>query len=275
MARLAAETDMHLGMNLQLPLDHPVAIAEELATIDALSGGRVIFSPIEGYREEEFDAFAVLKSERAGRLEESVEVIKRLWTEDHVDFDGEFYTLQDATINPKPIQEPYPPIWVGANRDRAVERAATTGDAWLANPHDTNDVIARRLEMIDPPSGEGFHGVQPAIKGGLVAETDREAVEIYEPDLREFYGWYEDAGQHEAMGTPVAIEVEASGLDRFLIGSPETVADDIVYLHDEMGIDCLLFYMQRPGIPQDVILRSIDLVGEEVIPRVNRRIGTA
>ncbi|MFB6312031.1 MAG: LLM class flavin-dependent oxidoreductase [Salinirussus sp.] len=272
-SRFAAETDrMYVGANIIFPLVHPVEVAEQFATIDAMTDGRVILGPIEGYRKPEFDAFGVDRSERAPRLAEGLEVVKRLWTEDDVHFDGEFYSLEGATANPKPVQDPHPPLWIGANKDAAVKRAAREGTAWLINPHDTDDVLKRQVGLIDPPDGEGWHGLQPAIKDGFVAETDAEALDVYRPYLEEFYDWYEAAGQGEAMETPEAIDLSASGLDRFVIGSPETVADDIVWLNENLGVDCLIMYFHRPGIPQERVLESMELMAEEVIPRVEERI---
>lgn len=272
-SRFAAETDrMYVGANVIFPLIHPVEVAEQFATIDAMTDGRCILGPIGGYRKEEFNAFGVDRFERAGRLEEGLEVVKRLWTEDNVHFDGEFYSLDGQSANPKPVQDPHPPLWIGANKDAAVKRAAREGSAWLINPHDKEEVIERQLGLIDPPNGDGWHGLQPAIKDGFVAETDEKALEIYRPYIEEFYDWYESAGQGEAMETPEAVDLEASGLDQFVIGSPETVADELVHLHDDLGIDCVIMYFHRPGIPQAQVLEAMELFAEEVMPRVNERI---
>ena len=74
------------------------------------------------------------------------------------------------------------------------------------------------------------------------------------------------------METPEAVDLDAAGLDRFLIGSPETVADRIVHLHDDLGIDCLIIYMHRPDIPQSKTLAAMERFGDDVIPRVEARI---
>ena len=271
-SRFAGEVDLRVGANVIMPLVHPVEIAEQFATIDAMTDGKAILGPIGGYRKEEFDAFGVDRRERGKRVAESVEVIKRLWTEDDVHFDGEFYQLDGATANPKPVQDPYPPLWIGANKDAAVKRASAEGSAWLVNPHDKEDVIERQLGLIDPPAGDGWHGLQPAIKDGFVGETDADALDTYEPYIKEFYDWYERAGQGEAMETPEAVDLDAAGLDQFLIGSPETVADRIVHLHDDLGIDCLIIYMHRPDIPQAETLAAMERFGEAVVPMVEERI---
>ena len=273
MPRLAAETEkIYLGMNILLPLHQPVAIAEQFATMDALSGGRVILGPITGYRDKEFEAFGIPKSERAMRLTEGVEIIKRLWGNETVTYNGRYFSLTNATISPKPVQDPRPPIWIGANKDKAVTRAADLGDAWLVNPHETDETILRQLNLIEPPTGEGFHGSQPAVKDAFVAETDERAFELFSPYLEEFYDWYEDVGQGNAMESPEALDLDRDVWDRFLIGSPETVAEKLVRLYEEFDIDCVILFMDRPGITQEDLLNSIKLTGRKVIPEVQKRI---
>ena len=275
MSRLAADAgEMRVGMFLLLPLHHPVEIAEQYATLDAITGGRTIFAPVMGYRDKEFEAFGISKRDQRGRFVESIEVIKRLWTEDSVSYDGEHFAFEDVTITPKPMQDPRPPIWIGANRDAAVKTASEIGDAWFVNPHDTEEVLAEQLAMIDEPQGEGYHGLQPMAKPAFVAPTDEEALRIYGPQLEAFFEWYEKVGQGEAMETPEAIDLSETGLDRFLIGSPETVARKIVRLESELGIDSLTVSMHKIGIDTADVQRSIELFGEEVVPRVEERLSS-
>jgi alkanesulfonate monooxygenase SsuD/methylene tetrahydromethanopterin reductase-like flavin-dependent oxidoreductase (luciferase family) len=113
------------GVLLQ-PLHHPVEIAEQFATLDALADGPVVAGVGPGYRDREFDAFGVPKAERAARLREGVEVMRRLWTEENVTFAGDHYALDDASINPWPAEPP--PVWVAANARPAVERQVGEAD---------------------------------------------------------------------------------------------------------------------------------------------------
>jgi len=276
MARLAADAgDMHVGTSFLLPLHHPIVIAEQFATLDAITGGRAIIGPVAGYRDIEFQSLDIPKRDRAGRLVEGVEVIKRLWTEDDVTYEGEHFRFEGVTITPKPVQDPRPPIWIGANTDRAIRRAGELGDAWLVNPHEDEPTIARQLELAGTPSGDGFHGVVPGRRDVFVAETDEEAFETYGPYIEEFYQWYKREGQAEAMENPEALDLAFEDLveDRFIIGSPETVTERLVRLEEEVGIDCVMMGMHRPGIAQDDVLESIELTGDRVIPAVRDRLG--
>ena len=117
---------------LLLPMFHPVHVAEEFATLDHLSGGRVILGVGAGYRDNEFAAFGVDPETRFRRLDESLRLIRALWTGEPVTHDGEFYPQTDATIGIRPLTPGGPPIWIGAGGKKAVRRAARLGDAWYA-----------------------------------------------------------------------------------------------------------------------------------------------
>ena len=136
LGRVAAEAgEMAIGTAIYvLPLQHPVEVAENFATLDALSGGGLIFGVAQGYREEEFRAMGIPRKERAGRFEEAVALVSRLWTEDAVDFRGRYYQVERATLAMKPVQKPRPPIWIGATVEAGIARAAGLGDAWMIGP---------------------------------------------------------------------------------------------------------------------------------------------
>src|SRR5215510_2200635 len=133
LARLAAEAGtMRVGATvLLLPLHNPVDVAEQVATLDIICEGRFIFGVGLGYREEEYEAFGIEGKERVPRFLESLQVIRRLWTEDEVTHRGRFYRLTKARLVCKPVQKPRPPIWFAANNDVAVARAARLADAWV------------------------------------------------------------------------------------------------------------------------------------------------
>ncbi|HEX2171072.1 MAG TPA: LLM class flavin-dependent oxidoreductase, partial [Dehalococcoidia bacterium] len=116
-----------------LPLYHPVHVAEDCATIDRISRGRFVLGVGLGYQAVDFGAFDVPIRQRVSLFEESVEVIRRLWTEDNVSFAGKRYRLDKVRLYPKPLQDPHPPIWLAGAAEEAVKRAARLGDAWLAD----------------------------------------------------------------------------------------------------------------------------------------------
>jgi alkanesulfonate monooxygenase SsuD/methylene tetrahydromethanopterin reductase-like flavin-dependent oxidoreductase (luciferase family) len=99
---------------LLLPLYHPMMVAEEGAMVDVISGGRLILGVGAGYAPEEFAAFGQSLKERGSRMEESASLLHRLWTETNVTHHGKNYRVDDATVAPRPVQQPRPPIWFGA-----------------------------------------------------------------------------------------------------------------------------------------------------------------
>lgn len=124
LSRMAAETRklrLNFGIIL-LSLHQPLEIAEQLASLDVISKGRVIFGAGLGYREVELAAFGVQRKQVVRRFTENIEAIKRLWTEDKVSMKGSYFELLDANVSVKPVQKPRPPIWIGANADPAIER---------------------------------------------------------------------------------------------------------------------------------------------------------
>src|SRR5262249_29290594 len=126
LARLAAEAgSMLVGTNLLLlPLHNVIDVAEQYATIDIITGGRLILGVGLGYRNQEYEAFGVERRTRAARFEERIEALKLLWAQDRASFAGSYVRFTDVSIRPRPLQTPRPRIWIGAAADSAVERAA-------------------------------------------------------------------------------------------------------------------------------------------------------
>ena len=116
-----------------VPLYHPVMLAKLVSSVDVVSGGRLDFGiGISGQRgtKVEFDAVGISVRTRGRRTDEMLEVMKRLWTEEHVSHDGRFFNFEDVTLLPQPVQKPHPPIWVSGRSDAAMRRAALQGDGW-------------------------------------------------------------------------------------------------------------------------------------------------
>jgi alkanesulfonate monooxygenase SsuD/methylene tetrahydromethanopterin reductase-like flavin-dependent oxidoreductase (luciferase family) len=123
---------MTIGPNiLILPPLNPMHVAEEAATLDVLTGGNYILGVGLGYRQPEFDAFGISLGERAPRFNESIALMRRLWTGERVNHKGRFYTVNDAGIGVKPVRPGGPPIYIAGQAEVSVRRAARIGDAWL------------------------------------------------------------------------------------------------------------------------------------------------
>lgn len=275
LARLAAEAgDMEVAATVILvPLHNPVELAESVATMDAICGGRFVFGVGLGYRDEEYTSFGVQREERVARLREALEVMKLLWTQEEVEFAGQFYTVPRVAPSTRPVQKPYPPIWVAANNDVAIRRAARWGYPWLVNPHATVEMVAEQwqgyqaaLERAGQPMPESL----PMMRELYVAQDRETAYVESEPWLAPKYAAYAAWGQDKALPGEESFSVPYQDLarDRFLLGSPEDVASEIQRYEQELGVNYLIFRMQWPGMSQEATLRQIELMGKEVIPRV-------
>ncbi len=146
---LAAQTSrVTLGTSvLVMPYLHPMVLAKELATLDHLSGGRLVIGVGVGSLPEENAALGVAYDSRGGYCNEFIEVLRLLWTNERASFAGEFFAFDDLISSPKPLQKPHPPIVVGGNRPPALRRAARLGDGW--HPMNVSpDGVRRRLETV-------------------------------------------------------------------------------------------------------------------------------
>ena len=275
LARMAAEAgDMEVAATVVLvPLHNPVELAESVATMDAICNGRFIFGVGLGYRDEEYTAFGLERGERVSRLREALEVMKLLWTQEEVEFEGKYYRVPRVSPATRPVQQPHPPIWVAANNDVAIRRAARWGYPWLVNPHATMDMVAGQwqgykaaLEQAGQPTPEAL----PMMRELYVAQDRETAYMESEPYLASKYAAYAAWGQDKALPGEESFSVPYQDLarDRFLLGSPEDVVGEIRRYEQELGVNYLIFRMQWPGMSQEQTLRQIELLGREVIPQV-------
>jgi len=274
LARLAPETDnMLIGTSIFLfTLHHPVEIAEEIATLDAICGGRFRFGVGLGWLPYEFEAFGIPKGEKVSRFEESLELIKRLWTEDEVNFEGKHFRFQGVRLNARPLQKPYPPIWIGASVDAAVKRAAKLGDSWAISSHIPLSDLERQVPLYRQTLaelGKPFPKELPCSRIAFIAKDRDTAVKEAVPQLQEWYkkrgqwGWFlMKGGQAETSWQ----ELQAG---RWIIGAPDDCIEQISRF-ERFGVQHMIFSLPGPGASQDRKLESIRLLGEKVLPYFKR-----
>jgi alkanesulfonate monooxygenase SsuD/methylene tetrahydromethanopterin reductase-like flavin-dependent oxidoreductase (luciferase family) len=249
-------------------------VAEEVASLDVITGGRFIFGIGLGYREEEDNAFGLGSGERVSKLRSHLDVIKQLWTGQPVDFESSYCRLNGATMALRPVQQPHPPIWVAANNDRAVERAAELGDTWVINPHATIGTIQRQMGLYRAAlerHGKPFPAELPMMREICVAGSREEAMQLARPSLEKKYQAYVSWGQQHALPDDDDMTQAFDDLlrDRFIIGDPATCADEIQRCVDEVGANTMIFRVTWPGMPQEGVLRGLRLLGEQVRPRIS------
>jgi alkanesulfonate monooxygenase SsuD/methylene tetrahydromethanopterin reductase-like flavin-dependent oxidoreductase (luciferase family) len=280
LARLAGEAPgMELCLSvLLMALLNPVQTAEEVASLDIMSEGRAVFGVGLGYRDVEYEAFGVALKDRVPRMLEALDLIKRLWTEEVVTFEGRFFRVHDATCTIRPVQKPHPPIWIAANADPAVVRTARLGYPWFVNPHAALPTIERQWERYKQALAEASHPMPSARPIALelhVAPTHEEAVETARPFLTGKYNAYAEWGQDKVLPGEESFRVafDALARDRFILGTPEEVIEQIEERIQRLQSNYLIFRMGWPGMESAKILRVIEMMGNRVLPHFHAKYG--
>lgn len=277
-SRMAAETTrlrLNFGIIL-LALHKPLDIAEQLATLDVMTKGRVIFGAALGYREIELAAFGVERKQIVRRFSENIEAIKRLWTEDKVSMKGAHFELLDANVSVKPVQKPRPPVWIGANADPAIERAARIGDCWYVNPHNRIDTIRKQVDVYKralDAAGKPFPEEFPGRRECFVASSREEAIRLCQPYLTRKYEVYHSWGQDKVMpqgDNDLGLQFDDLIKDRFFLGGPDEVAAQVIDYMRQTGINHHVLSCQWPGMPQSMVLETLHRLAEEVFPMVRQ-----
>jgi alkanesulfonate monooxygenase SsuD/methylene tetrahydromethanopterin reductase-like flavin-dependent oxidoreductase (luciferase family) len=260
-----------------LPLHSPLHVAEELASLDVMSDGKLIFGAGIGYREVEFQAFGTTQKDSGRRFEECLTAVKRLWSEDFVSMEASYFRLDHANCTVLPVQKPMPPVWIGANANVGIRRAARMADAWFINPHNKLDTIAEQMEVYKralEAAGKGIPAELPMAREVFVAGSRAEAIRLARPSLEAKYRAYRDWGQDKVMpvGDHFDLDFEALMADRFLFGSPAEVTEQILVLRRRFGVDTLILGIHWVGMPASLALEQMQRLAEDVFPAVNAAI---
>jgi alkanesulfonate monooxygenase SsuD/methylene tetrahydromethanopterin reductase-like flavin-dependent oxidoreductase (luciferase family) len=225
---------------------HPLRIAEEVALLDVLSGGRVNWGAGRGFDATEFRAFGVTPQDSADRFREAVEIVLAAWNNDRLTYDGRYFSFENVEVLPKPIQAPHPPVWVAASSEPAVEWAAQRGFTIMMDPHSPHGEIARKRELYRrqlEAAGHRMDGREiPMARLVAVAETEAKAEEVARSGAGWIVGSYmSKSGQFfDPKGGPSKDPIERY-LDGIVVyGTPERVVDDLQRLGEEMFLTYLL-----------------------------------
>ncbi|MDR3536504.1 MAG: LLM class flavin-dependent oxidoreductase [Acetobacteraceae bacterium] len=257
-----------------LPLHSPLHVAEELASLDVMCDGKLIFGAGIGYREVEFRAFGSTQKDSGRRFEECLTAVKRLWSEDFVTMEASYFRLDNANCTVMPVQKPMPPVWIGANANVGIRRAARMADAWFINPHNKIDTIAEQMEVYKralDAAGKPFPEELPMAREVFVAPSRAEAIRLARPSLEAKYKAYRDWGQDKVMpaGDRFDLDFEELMQDRFLFGSPAEVVEQILVLQRRFGINTLILGIHWVGMPASLAMEQMQLLAEDVFPAVN------
>ena len=246
MAFLASRMrNMKFGTSaLVLPTRNPVVLAKQLATLDFLCKGRLLLVVgIGGDDSRDFDAVGVRKEERGKRGDEAIALMKKLWSEQNVDFTGQFYSVRELTLLPRPFQRGGPPVWVGGRSKAAFRRAGRLADGWLASSVTPREVAAG-IEAIRAHAADAGREIPQDHYGVLIpfcfARDIEEALQIAGQSIRRRQDISPE--NYAALGTPEQIrrklgEYVAAGATKFVMrpyGPKETHAEQVRLLAQEV-----------------------------------------
>ena len=254
---------------------HPLRLAEEVALLDVLSGGRVNWGAGRGFDRTEFGAFGVPPEESAPRFQEAVDVVLRAWTTDRLTYEGKYFRCDGIEVLPKPLQQPHPPVWLAASSPDAIRRAAAAGFTIMMDPHSTHREIAEKRQLYRAQLEAAGHSIAgrevPVARLLAIAPTRSAAEEAARRGARWLVGSY--AGpQHQSLTGVIGFGVAAGQpaapvdpIERYLDGvvlwgTPEAIVDEVARLREEMSLDYLLC--------APLSHESFVLFTDEVLPRI-------
>jgi alkanesulfonate monooxygenase SsuD/methylene tetrahydromethanopterin reductase-like flavin-dependent oxidoreductase (luciferase family) len=298
LAALARETSrLRFGpMVYQLPMHHPIRLAQDAAMLDQLSHGRLEFGIGYGIHAHEFMRWRLSFAARRAMGVEAMEIITKAWTDEAVSYDGEYWSFDEALPKPKPFQQPHPPVWVGAHSTTSFDYAAEHS-YHVAQNIDVDDVVTEKFAYFKKVwKAQQHEGAVPHMMLARhihVAETDAQAREEAEPYLlrggffgqrgREIIsntriGWGGDERGTGGERTPDIVErgrvfQEISKSYDFwidnglaVVGSPDTVTRQIEAQQRRVGYDVLCTQHQIGDMPRPTAMKSMKLFAEKVIP---------
>ena len=273
-AAIAARTQtVRIGFNLLLlPLHNAVQVAEDIATLDVLSNGRIDVGVGQGYARHEFAGYGIDRAERLGRFVEGLDVLDGLWTNDVFSFSGRYYQVDAARLMPKPVQRPAPPLWIGATSEPGVRRAGRRGAhlLGLTNPRLQAEYERARIDAgfsLEDANSLQLHWVHVAATDDLAWDT---AAPHYHHLLEVYADWLREAEEDE---TAPALEIPTVGalrtskpvMYRPVFGSPGTVAAALVASLARVRTTHLALGV-LPGMDPAATRRSMELMAHEVAP---------
>ncbi|HEX9817997.1 MAG TPA: LLM class flavin-dependent oxidoreductase [Methylomirabilota bacterium] len=274
-----------------LPFHDPVRLAEELAMVDILSGGRLDVGVGRGNRPVEFEGYRVPQIENRERFEEALEIMVRAWTKERFAFEGRHFTIPEIRVIPKPLQQPHPPLYVVCVSPDTIEATALRGlpmlNSILRGPIDPlvqqRDTYVKACRKAGRSETEiaGLLGRWGVSRHIYVAATDAQA----QAEAKDAEMWYQEAlrrflipediervhpllqpGFRAAAERLAHITWEQLVAETLAVGSPDTVADKLAEMRD-LGVGEVLCWMNFGGLPQAQVRRSMELFSREVLPR--------
>jgi len=270
LAAIAARTqNLRMGTAVCLaPLHHPIRLAEDVAVVDILSGGRIELGLAPGYRSFEFDVLGVPRRERGVRTDETVEILRLAWIGESFSYSGSVFELRDVIVQPVPLRGSELPVHIGGSSPAAALRAGRYGCHFMP---DVGTGIDLHRQYRAALAENGFDADAPAITmNGCVFvcdDLDRGRAQVHRA-LTYMYERY-DAWEREGGGSdaPAFEPIDVERLDELcIIGRPDEVTRRLADIRDEFAPDRFIFWGRLPGIPIEDANQSLQLFADEVMP---------
>jgi alkanesulfonate monooxygenase SsuD/methylene tetrahydromethanopterin reductase-like flavin-dependent oxidoreductase (luciferase family) len=275
LARLAPETDglkLITGIIL-LPMHNPVHLAEQVISIDHISNGRFVLGVGLGYRQTELEATGTNRQERVGRFEESLKLMKLLWSGDEVSFEGRFWQVHNARVSVTPLQAPHPPIWIASQSRRATRRAARIGDACLLGPQqdwkDVGQLAAVYREALEE-YGKASSGLLGANRSIAIARDRKTALREARAAAESKAGMYGGWDMQERRSVNLGLSGHRDLTDWAIVGTPQECAEQITRSYHQDGLRYVgLGFLNLPRA-HAARLEYLQLISEELLPLLPR-----
>ncbi len=265
---------------LVLPFHDPARLVEEASTVDLLSGGRLDLGVGRGFQWVEFNGFGLDIDDSTARYDEALEVILKAWREPGTfSHAGRFWTYNNVSVEPKPLQQPHPPVWAAAGSKTSATKVGRQGLRLLLSSGVRFDQIAPLIDAYRAGLAEGGHAYssEHVLLSRIthIAETRKRAWEIAGP----YYNWFRKMVAEVSPAPGQKTRFNANPLAPKLVGPIGSEADDPGFLFcapDEasryiedvaaLGVGHVIFQGNWGGMPQEDVVRSLTLIGRELIP---------
>lgn len=245
-------------------MNHVVRVAERIATLDILSGGRVDVAVGNIGTRQDLAAFGINPAEVPAMVDEGLRLLPRLWMEDSVSHEGKYYHLSNAVVVPKPLQQPHPPLWQATSARSHAEAGrkglgiltSTTREGYLSIPE------YRQALKESKPVGAFVNDQVALLINACCHADDRVALEVGE--RAELWWWDMLERLHGAPRAPGSFR-ERLDKGHFLVGGPERCID-IIQKFEEIGVDMIVTWFRYGPTPEESVLEGVKVYAERVIP---------
>ena len=275
---------MKIGIAVQvLPLCHPLRLAEEVATLDHISHGRLVFGVGRSGFPHTYEAYGIPYGESRERFAEVLEILKRCWDEERFSFEGKYHRFHNVTIVPRPLQKPHPPLRIAATSADTYRAIGAMGlPIFVAVRLGTFEELGQSIAAYREAYQSAGHAGQGEVYLRVpinVAETEASARADPEPSIMQFYRTLglqlEGAAKRPGMGAErtergqalQTISYEDALRNKVIIGTPASVAMRLQYLTGKLGLNGVLAELNCGGLlSNEKVMRSLQLMCEEVAP---------